>query len=377
MKICFWGNIAGALKGKTDGGGELQLALLAKALARGGHEVVIIDYNTTEDFITGDGIKVFKIKGWNNGIRIFRTFTHRLPQLYWSLKAQKADVYYCRIRDFRHILAFWAARKVKAKFILGLASDIDAMHFVMRLKYNQFVNFAGLWSVSNEILIGIVYPWLLRKADLVLVQHEGQKQILLQKHITSIVFPNLIDLTQIPVISNLIHNDFIYVGNLVKTKGFAEFFELVKKAPLHSYKVVGQPGGKTGYKYYEELKSCENVSLFGRLSHSDTLDQIANSKTLISTSPLEGFPNIFIEAWACGIPVLSLYVDPNAVIEKEELGEVAHGNLDKLIQAMENSKYTDEFANRAKAYVEHNHVLNSNKIREISCLFNELINYGK
>ena len=129
MKICFWGNIAGALTGNTSGGGELQLALLAKALARSGHEVVIIDYNTTEDFITADGIKVFKIKGWNNGIRIIRTFTHRLPQLYWSLKAQKADVYYCRIRDFRHILAFWAARKVKAKFILGLASDLDAMTF--------------------------------------------------------------------------------------------------------------------------------------------------------------------------------------------------------------------------------------------------------
>ena len=34
MKICFWGDIAGALTGNTSGGGELQIALLAKALAR-------------------------------------------------------------------------------------------------------------------------------------------------------------------------------------------------------------------------------------------------------------------------------------------------------------------------------------------------------
>jgi glycosyltransferase involved in cell wall biosynthesis len=377
MKICFWGGNARALTGDPNGGGELQIALLAKTLARGGHEVVFIDFKTTEDFITLDGIKVFRIKGYNNGIRFIRTFTHRLPKLYRSLKAQNADVYYCRIRDFRHILAFWAARKVKAKFILGLASDLDVMGFISRLKYSYLVTSGGWWLLFNSIFIEIVYPWLLRKSDLVLVQHEGQKQKLLQKHISSIVFPNLIDLTQIPVISNPIHNDFIYVGSLDKRKGFAEFFELVKKSPLHSYKVVGQPRDKTGYLYYEKLKSFENVSLSGRLNHFDTIYQIANSKALISTSVMEGFPNVFIEAWAYGIPVLSLYVDPGSTIKKEELGEVAHGNLHKLLQAMENSRNTKEFANRAKVYIERNHALNANKIKETSCLFIELFNFKK
>ena len=377
MKICFWGNIAGALKGKTDGGGELQLALLAKALARVGHEVVVIDFQTTEDFITADGIKVFRIKGWNNGIRIIRTFTHRLPRIYLSLKAQKADAYYCRIRDFRHILAFWAARKVKAKFILGLASDLDAMNFALRFKYHHLAFAGGLWGFFNDLLIEIVYPLLLRKADLVLVQHEGQKEILLKKNIRSVVFPNLFDLITTPVISGYSHNDFIYVGELDKRKGFAEFFEIVQKAPSHSYKVVGQPRDQTGDLYCEKLKSFKNVTLFGRLNHSDTMYQIANSKALISTSPMEGFPNVFIEAWACGIPVLSLYVDPGTIIKKEELGEVTHGNLDKMIEAMDNIKNTSEFATRAKAYVENTHVLNDAKIKEINTLFNELFNNGK
>ena len=35
------------------------------------------------------------------------------------------------------------------------------------------------------------------------------------------------------------------------------------------------------------------------------LKQIANSRALISTSPLEGFPNIFIEAWSCGRAVVA------------------------------------------------------------------------
>jgi glycosyltransferase involved in cell wall biosynthesis len=110
----------------------------------------------------------------------------------------------------------------------------------------------------------------------------------------------------------------------------------------------------------------------GELSHSDTLRHIACSKALISTSPMEGFPNIFIEAWAFGIPVLSLYFDPGDVICREELGEVAGGDLNKLASALDLVRNTDAFASKSKKYIEHKHVLNEFKINEIKELFNEL-----
>jgi len=380
MKICFWGDIARALKGNTSGGGELQIALLAKALAKGGNEVVIIDYEASNDFITEEGIKLFKVKGWNDGIRFFRIFTHRLPQLYLSLKNQKADIYYCRMRDFTHILAFWAARRAKAKFILAMASDLDTQSFAMRLKYYYIPNFGlggGLWWFFNGILNETIQPWLLRKSDIIFVQHEGQKQILRRKHIKSLIFPNLLELSRMPIISQSVSNDFIYVGSLDKRKGFTEFFELVKKTPLQSFKVVGQPRDNTGYFYYDKLKSFENVTLLGQLSYLETQYQIANSKALISTSRMEGFPNVFIEAWACGIPVLSLYFDPGGVIKKEGLGEVADGNLDILLKAMTVTADRDKFSKKAKAYVDRNHVLNEARITRICNLFNEIKEEGE
>jgi hypothetical protein len=161
MKICFWGDIGKALIGKTSGGGELQIALLAKALAKGGHEVVVIDSETISEFQTEDGIKVLPIRGWNKGISVLRTFTHRFPMLYTCLKEQKADVYYCRIRDSRHIIAYWAARKVKAKFILGLAEDLDIMKFRMRWKHYFLSAVSDLWGIINGILCEIVYPLLI------------------------------------------------------------------------------------------------------------------------------------------------------------------------------------------------------------------------
>jgi glycosyltransferase involved in cell wall biosynthesis len=374
MKICFWGNVTGSLKGNTPGGGELQIALLARALAKIGHEVVVLDNEITEKYQTEDGIKVYPIEGYNKGIRMIRTFTHRLPKLYASLRDQNADIYYCRIRDFRHIIAYAAARKVRAKFILGLASDLDAMNFGMRFNHQYRASISSLWKFSSGILIEIIYPFLLRKADIIFAQHEGQKKILQEKNIKSIVFPNLIDLTQIPVVLNPIQDDFIYVGSLDRRKGFIEFFNLVNKAPSQRFKVVGQPRDKTGHLYFEKLKSYENVTLLGRLNHSDTLLQIANSKALISTSYMEGFPNVFIEAWACGIPVYSLYVDLGTLITKEGLGEVANGDLDQLLKSIENNKCMGKFGKNAKAYVEHHHDLNANKIEEIRGIFSNLLN---
>jgi glycosyltransferase involved in cell wall biosynthesis len=372
MKICFWGNIGQALAGRTSGGGELQIALLAKALAKCGYEVVIVDYDAKEEYRTNEGITVCPIKGWNDGVRMIRTFTHRLPGLYKTLRDQKADIYYCRIRDSRHIFSYWAARKVKAKFILGLASDLDILSFRMRWKYYYLANLRNLWVFFDGVFSEITYPVLLRKSDFIFVQHEGQKQILLQKGIKSVIFPNLIDLTKIPIVSNPVHSDFTYVGWLDKRKGFPEFFELARKSPSHTFKIIGPPRDETGFFYYEKLKSFQNVALMGELTHSETLHHIACSKALISTSPMEGFPNIFIEAWAFGIPVLSLYFDPGGVIKREGLGEVADGDLDKLINALASVRNTDEFAIKSKKYVDQKHVLNETKISEIKELFNEL-----
>lgn len=372
MKICIWGNLTGALTGRTDGGGEKQMALIAIALAKAGHEVIIVDYKITEDFVTSDGIQVFCIKGWNNGIRIIRTFTHRLPLLYASLKRVNADVYYCRIRDFRHIFAFWAAKKVKAKFVLGIASDLDVMNFGKRLKYQYLAYIGRMWWFFSGILIEIVYPFLLRKSDIVLVQHEGQRDILLKKNIVSRVFPNLIDDTEFPKVSDTIPKDFIYVGALDKRKGFAEFYELVTKAPLQTFTVVGKPRDQTGQHYFEKFKSIQNVTLLGHLKTQETVNTINNSKALISTSPMEGFPNTFIEAWACGKPVLSLYVDPGNIIEREKLGFYAKGNINSLLDEINHGEPDSGLSERTKAYVINNHTLNDFRIKELSSIFENL-----
>jgi glycosyltransferase involved in cell wall biosynthesis len=373
MKICTWGDVASALGGKTTGGGELQIALLSKVLAKSGHEVSIIDLMTDRDIVTEDGIKVVQIKGYHAGIRLFRFFTHRIPKLYQHLKAEKADVYYSQIRDWRHILTLWAARKNNAVFVIQLASDLDALGLKERMKHDYLTHFDGLYWFLNTLLIELVFPRIVRKADMVLVQHEGQKQVLAKKGIKSIIFNNLIELGAIPSDPDPVRSDYSYVGALDKRKGFAQFHDLAKAAPDLNFKVVGSPRDRTGYKYFKLLKSFKNVTLFGARPHPETMKHIYNSKALVSTSPMEGFPNIFIEAWACGLPVYSLSFDPGDVIRKENLGFVADGDIKKLSEALAASENTEEFAKRAKEYVVRNHIVNEGKIKEINDLFDYLL----
>lgn len=372
MKICFWGNVASAIAGNTPGGGELQIALLAKALSLGGHDVCILDYTIQDGFVTSEGVKVIPVQDWNKGIRILRTLTHRLPGLYKSLVAQKADIYYCRIREFRHIIAYWAARKVRARFVLGLAHDLEVLSFFKRCKYDYFTNIGDFWWISNLLLSEITFPWLLQKSDHVFVQHSGQEEILLKKGIKSLIFPNLIDLNEIPGDRPPAKEDFAFVGSLAKSKGIIELFQLISRTPEYTYKIIGQPRDKTGRQYLDKLESLSNVKVMGRLNHSDTLMQIKKSEALISTSPFEGFPNIFIEAWACETPVLSLYVNPGNVFKHKEMGFCSNGDIHNLINQMKQIKYCHKLASSARLYSELTFGLNGKRISEIDQIFRNL-----
>ncbi len=374
MKICFWGKITDALDGRTGGGGELQIATIAKVLCGLGHDVVVVDLDITEEYVTKEGIRVCPVRDYNKGIRVIRTWTHRFPGLYRTFRDIKADIYYCRIRDSRHIIMYLAARKVKAKFILSLASDLDILGFRHRWRHFYSSSVKDLWGVFNGITSELDFPFLLRNADLVMVQHEGQKEILRRKGIKSVVFHNFISTDYINTLNRIPDADFVYIGSLDKRKGFAEFYDLVNKTPDYSYKVIGRIRDKTGDTMFERLKGHSNVRLLGQLSHEAALREIANSRALVSTSPMEGFPNVFIEAWACGIPVFSLHVDPGGTIEKYGLGFAARGNMIRMIEAMGNLNNSSSFSAKSMKYVKSTHELNNERITDLNSIFTRVKN---
>lgn len=368
MKFCFWGNISGALLGNNPGGGELQVALLAKALALKGHEVVIIDPYSNKSFVTTEGVNLVHIPEWNRGIKGFRLFWNRIPALWKILLKQKADYYYVRMRSFMHLIPYWVAKKNKSKFIVGIASDIDVMGFRKKFKYSYKNNYNILRILFVNVPNDIVFRYLLKKSDYVMLQHSGQHfgNSILRKH--QFIFRNIIKTDFTHWGGNESKRYYLYVGSLTMLKGADNLLNLVNNVEnLTPFKIVGLPRGKKPEKIFQELGNKKNVELEGWKSHDETLSLISGAKALINTSYYEGFSNAFLEAWSLGVPVISLNVNPGEIINNYGLGICCNGDIKEMRQIIESNSVESFDKNVMISYVSKFHSFDTaaNRFSEI------------
>jgi glycosyltransferase involved in cell wall biosynthesis len=66
-------------------------------------------------------------------------------------------------------------------------------------------------------------------------------------------------------------------------------------------------------------------------------------------------PNAFLEAWAHGVPVLTLQFDPDAVVARNGLGISAGGSWERFVEGArelwEGRDRREELASRVRTYV--------------------------
>ena len=371
MKFCFFGNISGALRGQTPGGGELQVCLLAKALALKGHDVVVIDPSAEDSFVTNEGVKIINMPRWNKGIKGIRLFSYRIPTLWKTLVQQNADYYYVRMRVYLHLISYLAAKKIKGKFIVGLAHDLDVLSFGTKFKYEYGPKFNLLKFLTVVIPNDLVFKYVLKRSDYITLQHSGQELKSNSIRGKASVFPNIFDNKNLPVVQNPSRDYFIHVGTLTILKGAGHLFELIKSLDKkNTIVIVGKPKDKKSERIYEQLGKMENVILKGSLEHRETIRLIANATALISTSNSEGFPNIFLEAWATGVPVISLKVNPGDVINKYGLGICCDGDLGKMKASIEKNETRSIDKEKLKSYVSEFHDFSTAADRFLSIINN-------
>lgn len=372
MKICFFGNISDALEGRTPGGGELQIALLAKALALKNHEVVIIDPFAKESFVTTEGIRLINVPDWNKGFKGIRFFRYRVPALKKILIEQQADYYYVRMRSYLHFIPYIACRRVKGKFVVAIAHDLDVLSFWKKLAYEYGPKFNLFQFLTLFIPNDIVFNRLLKRSDYVTIQHSGQEPGSKKKARGKIsLYPNIFDRTRTTFKENPVRDYLVHVGSLTILKGTDKLYQLIRSLDKRNkIIIVGQPKDSRSRRIYKELRKMENVVLKGRLPHCETMELIGNAKALISTSNFEGFPNIFLEAWAMGVPVISLKVNPGDTINKYGLGIYCEGSLERMKVAIESNEACSIDRNRLISYVSEFHDFNTAGER-----FLDIINY--
>lgn len=99
----------------------------------------------------------------------------------------------------------------------------------------------------------------------------------------------------------------LFVGHLVDIKGVYELVEACAKISGIELRMVGHAEDSVKQKLADIASARDGnwLVLTGGLSREETIREIMAADILVAPSYIEGFPNVIIEAMACGTPVIA------------------------------------------------------------------------
>ena len=156
---------------------------------------------------------------------------------------------------------------------------------------------------------------VLRMCDVAIVMNKSSETTLLAEGFTNVAYlPNPLGMNIIEQIAKKrdaqkrISRNLLYVGHLYRTKGVFELVEGCSRIPNIKLRLVG--------KYLPQMKYfLENIAtrtgnsswltFVGELPHNEVIEELQKADMFVFPSYSEGFPNVILEAMACGCPIVS------------------------------------------------------------------------
>ena len=113
---------------------------------------------------------------------------------------------------------------------------------------------------------------------------------------------------------------FLWIGRLIDYKRPLQYLELARAMPETHFWMLGVSNESQSYaaEIVERATGMPNLELLEPRPHAETMQLVRRAIAIVSTSRLEGMPNVFLEAWGRGVPVLSLSFDPDGIIEAND-----------------------------------------------------------
>ena len=223
-----------------------------------------------------------------------------------------------------------------------------------------------------------VYKYGVRHADAVVLQTTEQIELARR------AFPQLSRVVEIPSFAQPAApaagppEAFLWVGRLDEYKQPLRYIELAGAVPEARFWMIarrldpgrsgGSPGGGSGdpeleREVDERAADLPNLEILEPRPHAAAMELVERSVAIVNTGVAEGMPNLFLEAWARGIPVLSYEFDPDGRIARHGLGLVTAGSpkrfRDGARRLWRERSDRGDVSRRVRAYVDSTHGLES------------------
>jgi glycosyltransferase involved in cell wall biosynthesis len=349
MHVCFvapyaWPVLSRDPAIKVVGGAEVQQVILARLLARSGYRVSMIccDYGQPGP-VEVDGVTVHKAFKPDAGIPLLRFLHPRLTSVWRAMREVDADVYYQRSSAmWTGIVAAFCRRYGRGSIYAG-ASDRD---FVVGEEQIKFARDRWIYRRGLAVVDAIVAQ---NKAQVdTCRQYHGREAVLIQS------------CYELPASSSSEKRDLVlWVGTIHDQKRPELLLEMARRLPQRRFVMIGGPspkGERFQAGFYESIRDqaakLPNVQFTGFLPLSEVEPWFDRARVLVSTSVFEGMPNVFLQAWARGVPIVSS-VDVGVAMNRLYAGtDEAVRHIEKLF---DDEREWSEASAQALAYFRATH----------------------
>jgi glycosyltransferase involved in cell wall biosynthesis len=237
----------------------------------------------------------------------------------------------------------WHRRLFGGKLVKIISHDHDCR----KLKYN----------------IPYILYWLgARFLDFTVFQSDCQKSNCWKNlRLRGQVIKNMVDNNTITKKNNKKRDiSALWIGSALERKRPHLLLDIAERLPDVLFTMIIAPG--LNYNFNRSIKeralSIRNVNYLGFVEHSKIQEYYDRAKILVNTSGAEGFPNIYLEAWKSGVPVVSFEIDPDQVIVKNELGRVSidlESYTKNIRDLLNNNALRKKLGENGKKYIQKKH----------------------
>lgn len=352
--LCFvapeaWAALSGDTRVSVIGGAEVQQSLLARLFARRGYRVsmICLDYGQPLRTLV-DGVRVVRAHKPDAGLPLLRFLHPRLTSLWRAMAAVDADIYYQRSAGMLTGLVAEFSRLHGKRCIFAGASDSDFQPGRQLIRYGR-----DRWLFKRGV----------QRADAVVVQNPGQQRDCLS-HFgrVSTVIPSYYELP--PNSARTGRGEHVlWVATLRGPKRPELFLELARHLPELSFVMIGGADGAEpdGQAYYEAVRAraatVPNLRFLGFLPLAQAEPWFDRARVVVNTSEFEGMPNVFLQAWARGIPTVA-FIDLGARRDGQSIYPVAadlEAALAQVQQLCGDDDHWDRVAARCRDYFADTH----------------------
>ncbi|MBD3227750.1 MAG: glycosyltransferase [Candidatus Lokiarchaeota archaeon] len=320
-KICFvsLGATSFFFKNKQItyiGGAELKQVLIGRELTKQGYDISFIIYDIKGER-KNDLDKIILIGSFPQTKNL--SLVRKAMNLWKSLKKANSEIY---------------IQSGGTPGTVALYCLVTGKRYVKWLASDRNVHLTGVDN-KTSLMMKIAMYFDIKFAHLIIAQNTYQKKIIEKKFQKScVLIKNPVPGQKTKINSKKDKKTVLWVGTIRSIKQPEVFLEVAKKLPEYSFVMIGG-SSDTEPDLYDQIKKgtqkIPNLEFLGFIPYHEMKKYYAESCIVVNTSKIEGFPNIFLEAWINYTPVVSLNVDPDEIICKYNLGFHSK-TFDKMIQ---------------------------------------------